>query len=29
LTDAELAAIRSIEPQDVEPTRSFLALLGK
>jgi len=29
LTDAQLAAIRSMEPQDVEPTRSFLALLGK
>lgn len=29
MTDAQLAAIRSMEPQDVKPTRSFLALLGK
>ena len=29
LTDAQLRAIRSMEPQDVEPTRAFLALLGK
>jgi len=29
LTDAQLAAIRSMERQDIKPTRSFLALLGK
>lgn len=29
LTDAQLAAIRSMEPQEIKPTRSFLALLGK
>jgi LmbE family N-acetylglucosaminyl deacetylase len=29
LTEAQLAAIRSMEPQDVEPTRTFRALLDK
>lgn len=29
LTDAQLAAIRSMEPQEVKPTHSFIALLGK
>ena len=29
LTETQLAAIRSMEPQDIKPTRSFLALLGK
>ena len=29
LTDAQIAAVRSKEPQAIRPTRSFLALLGK
>jgi len=29
LTDAQLAAIRSMEPQDIKATRSFRALLGR
>ena len=29
LTDAQLSAIRSMEPEDVEPTRSILALLDR
>ena len=29
LTDEQIAAIRRMEPQDIDPTRSFLALLGK
>ena len=29
LTDKQIAAIRGMEPQDIDPTRSFLTLLGK
>ena len=29
LTDSQLAAIHSMEPQDIKPTRAFRALLGK
>lgn len=27
LTDAQIAAMRKMEPQDIQPTRSFLQLL--
>jgi hypothetical protein len=29
LTEAQVAAIRSMEPQDIDPTRTFRALLDK